>query len=362
MRKNPTSETEGQKRRPAAPKREAGVRAFVRTLTPRNLGYFLLHAVQEFWHNKGLLLAGAVGYNALISIIPLFAVVLVALSHVFDEQQLLRTITMELRTLTPGRARDIRAALEAFLEAREIIGGIGMLVLLFFSSIAFRILEDAFSVIFRHVKSQRSRPFLVSALIPYLYITAVALGLLALSILTGVLESLEQWSFDLFGRTMALEGVSTALTSVVGLASSVLLLSSIYKVMPVARIAWHRALFGGATAALLWEAVRRVLVWYFGNISLVNVIYGSLATVVIVLLSMEIAAFIVLLGAQIIAQLEINAAEGLPWYADGERYLRRHGLLNQAEEELDPIHDREADAEAGGAQEPGSKKPRPGQV
>ena len=41
-----------------------------------------------------------------------------------------------------------------------------------------------------------------------------------------------------------------------------------------------------------------------GSVSLVNVVYGSLATVVVVLLTLEAAAIILLLGAQVIAELE----------------------------------------------------------
>ena len=58
------------------------------------------------------------------------------------------------------------------------------------------------------------------------------------------------------------------------------------------------------TAALLWEATRRVLIWYFSTLSQVNVVYGSLTTAIVVLLSLEIAATLVLLGAQVIAQYE----------------------------------------------------------
>jgi uncharacterized BrkB/YihY/UPF0761 family membrane protein len=61
---------------------------------------------------------------------------------------------------------------------------------------------------------------------------------------------------------------------------------------------------GGLVAAILWEIVRNFLVWWFSNVSLVNVVYGSLATVVIALLTLETAAIILLLGAQVIAELE----------------------------------------------------------
>ena len=74
--------------------------------------------------------------------------------------------------------------------------------------------------------------------------------------------------------------------------------------MPVGRLSLRHALIGGITAALLWEITRHVLVWYFSTLSLVNVVYGTFATVIIILLSLEAAAIILLLGAQVIAEYE----------------------------------------------------------
>ena len=62
--------------------------------------------------------------------------------------------------------------------------------------------------------------------------------------------------------------------------------------------------------------VRRVLVWYFGHVSLVGVIYGSIATVVVLLLTLETAALIVLLGAQVIAEIGRSARAKVPWWVE----------------------------------------------
>ena len=91
--------------------------------------------------------------------------------------------------------------------------------------------------------------------------------------------------------------------------------------MPPIKVNFRRALAGGSIAAILWEIVRNIMVWYFDNLSLVNVVYGSLGTVIIVLLSMEVAAVIILLGAQVIAELERSAQLDLPWYMDADRPL-----------------------------------------
>jgi uncharacterized BrkB/YihY/UPF0761 family membrane protein len=47
-----------------------------------------------------------------------------------------------------------------------------------------------------------------------------------------------------------------------------------------------------------------VLVWYFSTLSQVKIVYGSLTTAIVVLLSLEIAALVLLLGAQVIAEYE----------------------------------------------------------
>ena len=83
-----------------------------------------------------------------------------------------------------------------------------------------------------------------------------------------------------------------------------LLLTSVYLVMPVGQLAWTHPLVGGLVATLLWELTRHTLVWYFTTLSFVSIIYGSLATTIIILLSFEFAAIILLLGAQVIAEYE----------------------------------------------------------
>ena len=95
-----------------------------------------------------------------------------------------------------------------------------------------------------------------------------------------------------------------------------LLLTSLYLVMPVGRLALRHALMGGVTAVLLWEISRHLLVWYFSTLSLVNLVYGTFATAIIILLSLEIAATILLLGAQVIAEYE----------RIGSTNAARHGL------------------------------------
>ena len=55
---------------------------------------------------------------------------------------------------------------------------------------------------------------------------------------------------------------------------------------------------------MLWEITRHILVWYYTSMSQIQVVYGSLTTSILVLLSVEIGALVFLLGAQVIAEYE----------------------------------------------------------
>lgn len=266
---------------------------------------FVVRFLSDFRRNYGLLLAGAVAYYTLLSLVPLFALFLLVLSYLVDPEQVLHTVTVNLEFLLPGQARAIADDVVGLLRHQQLIGGLGVLALLFFSSMAFTVLENAMAAIFHHRAPRRSRRHpIVSIVLPYLFVMALGAGLLLLTLVTGALEAVGRSSVQLFGRALSLAGLSRVLLHGLGMAGSALMLTALYVVLPARRVTFRRALAGGLGATVLWELVRHLIVWYFGTLSLVNVVYGSLATAIVVLLTLEVAALILLLGAQAVAELE----------------------------------------------------------
>ncbi len=267
-------------------------------------GVFALRVLRAFRANQGLLLAGAVAYYTLLSIVPLLILMLIALSQVLDQSQLLATLERYLEWLIPSQAAAVTQELAHFLDHRGVIGWVLLATMIFFSSLAFTVLENAMSVIFLHRVAIRRRHFLVSAVIPYCFILFLGLGLLLMTLVSGSLQAMGADTFGFLGRIWSLRGVSGVLLYAFGVIGEVLVLTSIYLVMPVGRLSLRHALIGGITATVFWEITRHLLVWYFSTLSQVNVVYGSLTTAIVVLLSLEIAATLLLLGAQVIAEYE----------------------------------------------------------
>lgn len=273
------------------------------TVTPARLWRLTLRVIRRFSSRRGLLLAGGVAYNTLLSLIPLMAVLLSALSLVVgNTDALIGMVSRELEHFLPGQAEIVVIEVQSLMGETQILGGVGLLVLLFFSSFTFRMFEESMAVIFDSTRKKRA--FWVSALMPYAYVFFFGIILLLMVGLSVVLQMAD------------VPGISGLILYLFTFAIQVFFFASLYYFMPVAVVPYRRSLVGGLVVAFLWELVRTVLGWYFLKVSLVNSIYGSLATVVVAILSLEVAAIILLLGACVIAELQRSEDLGLLWYEE----------------------------------------------
>src|SRR5690349_20079342 len=162
----------------------------------RDVGRFALRTLKAFKANQGLLLAGAVAYYALLSLIPLFLLILLALTRFIGE-------------------------FERFLEHRDVMGPILFVTMVFFSSLAFTVVENAMSVIFTHRVQVRRRHFAVSALLPYVYIVLLGVGMLLVTLMVGSLEAMAERTVLFLGRAWSLGRVSGALLWMLGFVGEV---------------------------------------------------------------------------------------------------------------------------------------------
>lgn len=268
---------------------------------PWEFGYRVTH---QFGRNQGLMLAGAFAYYALLSLVPLTILAVTVLSHWVDQAYLLGILAHYLEWLVPSQSQAVLADVSSFIENRASIGLILFLTMLFFSSLAFSILQKALAVIFAHRTQREKRHFLVAALLPYSLVLLMGCALLAITVGSIVIHSLTQETIPLFGYDWSLHGISGLAFYGLGLAVEITVLSALYAALPVGRTRFRHALIGAISVTVIWDGCRRVLAWYFTTLSQAGIVYGSLTTAIVVLFSIEIAATLLLLGAQVIAEYE----------------------------------------------------------
>ena len=263
-----------------------------------------MRVLRAFRANQALLLAGALAYYTLLSIVPLLILVLIGLSEIVNRDTLLATVGRYLRWLIPGQSTAVVAELARFLDRDIAIGWVLLGTMILSSSLAFTVLENAMSVIFLHRVARRRRHFLVSAIIPYCFIVFLGTGLLLMTLASGFIEAIGEDSIHIFGRSWSLIGASGGLLYLLGIIGEIFAITSIYLVMPVGPLSWRHALIGAVTTTGLWEVIRHLLIWYFSSLSQLSIIYGSLATAIVVLASLDGAATCLLLGAQVVSEYE----------------------------------------------------------
>jgi uncharacterized BrkB/YihY/UPF0761 family membrane protein len=144
-----------------------------------------------------------------------------------------------------------------FLTHREVLGWVLLVTMLVSSSLGFKVLETAISVIFLHRVAKRKRHLLVSLLLPFGYIAFIGATLFVATFLITDLVMMGSENLAILGHSWSLSGFSRLLIYVAGVAVEILLISAIYYFMPVGRLPAKHALIGGATAGLLWEFIRQ---------------------------------------------------------------------------------------------------------
>jgi len=260
-----------------------------------------------FSKNAGILLVGSVAFYTLLSLIPLIGLLLVVLSTVIDVHTLSKVVAAQLQMMVPGTSGPrIMAEVESFVEHRKLAGGVGAIAIMFFGSQAFSTLERAMGLIFHKRRARVRRHFVTSLTLPYVYIAALGAGLLLITGLNAFLEWAGERTVTIGTHAIDLGGPVMLVIPFLRLVTEIVLFTSIYLVFPGGRVKVKHAIMGGTCATILWELTRRLMVWYYTqtSLSVVSVVYGSLANAFVALLAMEAAALIVLLSAQAIAEYE----------------------------------------------------------
>jgi membrane protein len=219
---------------------------------------FALQVLRAFNANQGMMLAGAIAYYALLSMVPLLILSVIALSHWVNQSELLSALGRYLEWLVPSQSKAVLGDIQIFLDNRVTIGVVLLVTMLFFSSLAFGILEKAMGQIFVHRELTKKRHKLVSAILPYCFVLALGIALLVLTVATIGLQALAQENIPFFGYDLSLVGVSGLFFYLIGFAAETLIVASIYLTLPVGRMPVRHALLGGLAASSVVQNERGV--------------------------------------------------------------------------------------------------------
>ncbi|HOX44685.1 MAG TPA: YihY/virulence factor BrkB family protein [Myxococcota bacterium] len=269
----------------------------------------ILQTARGFFRNDSHILAAAIAFYAILSLIP-FVLLLFSLSgYVIEslvqqsagQEKLFLELAEYVRAVVPFMTDDIVQRLQSITLNREALGLTGLGTLVMTSWAVFRTLEMAFNRIFC---SERRRSMLVSHGLFLLFLLGVLL-LFLLSHLAGVLGPLgAARSETVAGLLESLLGSSALLRALAGLLVSSLVFVVLVKYFSHERIRLGPAAAGGLMFALLWLLASQAFGYYLRNVARFSMLYGSLASLAVIILWFFYAAVVLLLCCEFTSVLQ----------------------------------------------------------
>ncbi|GAB4041925.1 MAG: hypothetical protein Fur0014_13650 [Rubrivivax sp.] len=201
--------------------------------------------------------------------------------------------TYFLQSLVPDSiARPVLRALTQFAAKAQSVGGVGLVVFGATALATVLTVDRALNAIWR---VRRPRPFAQRVL---LYWAGLTLG----PLLVGVSLSATSYALSASrGLVAALPGGLKLLLDVLEFALLAGGMAALFHFVPNTWVRWRHAWAGGLFVALAFEGAKTALAWYLKAVPNFSAIYGTFATLPILMLWIYLVWVIVLLGAVIAA-------------------------------------------------------------
>ncbi|MEO8274815.1 MAG: YihY/virulence factor BrkB family protein [Thermoanaerobaculia bacterium] len=262
--------------------------------TPRRVKAFIFWALRKSRDDRLGIAASALAFSSVLSLVPLLALIsrFVARAISEDEGRTMRVLAQ----LLPYSEKTVITAINSFVAQSDALSGLAMFGFLLSCASCFLTIEGAIDQIFR-VERRKGR--ILHRIFSFSLV--VFWGPLAIAgAVTLFLHLAENPALSQFARRSTLFHFLPAVITLLGL-------TALFWWVPNRKVHLRNALYGAAAATLALHGLQtgfRAYVKLFSNAS--RVVYGSFAIAFFFMLSVQIAWWIILVGAEIAASLELG--------------------------------------------------------
>jgi len=265
----------------------------------------VLHdSIKNFNGNGDANQAAAISLYMLLSAIPFLIFTIIAAGNVFTSHpQILPDILGAIHNFNPYFSEKLLTQLGQIEGKKHVLGGIGVICLIWASTAIFNAMETALNIAFR---SRKKRNFFVSKLLAIFMIPLVwLLGAISL-VISSVAALLIAHPIRLPGGAVISLTVMTGifLGYVIPYFVSVFCFYFLYRIIPAVKVHPAVLVTGSALFALLMEIAKQFFAWYIANYTTYNIIFGGLEPVILLVIWVFYVALIFLFCAELMSSYQ----------------------------------------------------------
>lgn len=251
---------------------------------------------ERFREDRLGLTASSLTFTTTIALVPLFTVALAIFSAfpMFGKLQVVLQRWLVDNLVPDAIARQVLGYLTQFARQANQLGSVGLVFLLVTALALILTIDRTLNGIWRVRRKRRLAQRIL------IYWAAITLGPLVLGASITMTSLAVSASRNLAGGAQTGLGLLLDTVQFAILAGGA---AAMYYYVPNTRVKWAHAWAGGIFASVVMELAKKLLVVYLAKVPTYSVVYGTFATVPILLVWIYLAWVIVLLGAVITAYL-----------------------------------------------------------
>ena len=256
-------------------------------------------STRRFKEDGCLNLSAAIAFYAILSLIP-FMYLLVSLIGFFvgSEGEVLPRVSAYIIHFIPFISNRILQEVGRINLGSGVFAWFAIVFMLWSSTLIFDSVEFALTRVF---KSEHVRPFWISKIMSLLFVPVAGIVFLFLQMFNLAIKGFIELN-NHFGITLVpLVMNSAGLNYVFPLVLAFLSLTGLYAVVTPGRIFFREAMVGGFMGAVMLEAAKHIFGWMIIHNPNFGLVYGSLNTIIIMILWIFYASAIFLFCAEVIA-------------------------------------------------------------
>jgi len=264
-------------------------------------------AFQRFSEERGSEAAASLAYYAFFSIFPMLLVFIVIGSFFVDREVVQSQLLNSLSGILPGAEEVIIANINRVLQLRGAVTFVALISLVWSSTSVFNILAKNINRAFPRADLP---DFFKGRLLGFLMFLGLGLLMLlsfAASSLSGLITAID---LPLNGRDLQETLLWQIGTFLVPVGINLVMFYMMYRWVPMVEVSNKASLLGGLITGVAWELLNNAFTWYLSSgLSQYRLIYGSVGTIVALLLWINLTATIILIGAHLTASIQISMSE-----------------------------------------------------
>ena len=264
----------------------------VHRLDQRTHGWFgmVAGAAGEALKSDSATSAAAIAYFAIFSLFPLtllsIAIASFSLGPLVDQH----AVVQRLEFIAPALGQLLGENIDGIIRARGPVTFVAFVGLIWSASNIFNMLTGTLNKIWG---LKRGQPIWKRRGLAILFVlTFVGPALFAASIASSMIATLQAW------LPASIIPIGGAISFGVAILFDISFFMTIYSMLPRAKATWREILPGAIGAGLLWELAKKGFLFFVSTyISISNLVYGSVAAIIVLLTWAYLSGLILLFGA-----------------------------------------------------------------